>query len=34
MIRLRLPSGRSEPFSNQKTAITSATDTIAASTVR
>ena len=34
MIRLRLPSGFSEPLSSQKTAMTSATDRIAATMVR
>jgi len=34
MIRLRLPSGLSDPVSSQKTAMTSATDRIAPSTVR
>ena len=34
MIRLRLPSGFSEPLSSQKIAMTSATDRIALSTVR
>ncbi len=34
MIRLRLPSGRSDPFSSQNIAITTATDRMARSTMR